>query len=163
MSTVPTPLRSVTKDQSGQALVEFVLVLPVLLLLLFGMLDFGKAYNYWSDANQLTAEGARYAVVNRKPDPANAGSLQLQIRNQADTAELRNGTGSISTPQVCVDFPNGTSNIGDPVRVRMSFTYAFLGFIGRRLTGNPIFTRTVTTTSIMRLEALPTNYAAGCA
>ena len=51
---------------------EFALVLPLLLLLVFGMLDFGKAYNYWNDATHLTAEGARYAAVNRKPDPANA-------------------------------------------------------------------------------------------
>jgi len=155
-------LRTINRDQSGQALVEFTLVLPVLLLLFFGMLDFGKAYNYWNDANHLTAEGVRFAVVNRKPDPANAASLQVQIRNQADTGELRTGgTSAVSAPaQVCVEFPSGTSNVGDPVRVRMTFTYTFIPFIGAKVAA---LSKTIATTSVMRLEALPTNYAAGCA
>ena len=87
-----SPLTSITHDESGQALVEFALVLPLLLLLVLGMVDFGKAYNYWNDTTHLTAEGARFAAVNRKPDPANPLSLQRQILNQADTAELRTGT-----------------------------------------------------------------------
>ena len=100
-----------TSNQSGQALPEFALVLPLLLLLLFGMLDFGKAFNYWIDTTQITAEGARYAAVNRKPDPLNVLSLQQQLQGQGDTAELRaGGTDSCAAPaQVCVEFPNTTS------------------------------------------------------
>jgi Flp pilus assembly protein TadG len=154
--------RSTLRSEDGQALVEFALVLPLLVLLLFAMLDFGKAFNYWNDATHLSAEGARFAVVNRKPEPADVASLQTQIRDQADTGELRNGgTASVESPtQVCVDFPNGTANVGDPVRVRMSFTYAWLPFIGDRI---KIARTTVNATSVMRLEAPPTNYSAGCA
>ena len=93
------------------------------------MLDFGKAFNYWNDTTHLTAEGARFAAVNRKPDPANPLSLQQpDPQDQADTAELRTGgTDSVAAPaQVCVDFPNGTSAVGDPVRVTMTFTYHWL-------------------------------------
>ena len=143
-------------------MVEFALVLPLLLLLLIGMIHFGKAFNYWNDATHLSAEGARFAVVNRKPDPASGLSLQAQIRNQADTPELRNGgTGAVAAPaQVCVDFPNGTSNIGDPVRVRMSFTYSWLPLIANRI---GTAQTTINASSVMRLEARPTSYAAGCA
>jgi Flp pilus assembly protein TadG len=148
--------RSALHDERGQALVEFALVLPLLLFLLFAMLDFGKAYNYWNDANHLTAEAARFAVVNRKPDPANVATLQMQIRQQGDTAELRNGGGSSTAAQVCVAFPNGTANVGDPVQVTLTFTYDFLPVVG-------FANKTITTSSIMRLEATPTNYAAGCA
>jgi len=151
-------IRSLTHDENGQALVEFALVLPVFLLLVFGMLDFGKAYNYWNDATHLTAAGARFAAVNRKPNPASTQSLQLQIRNQADTAELRNGgTSAVTTPaQVCVEFPNNTSAYGEPVRVRMTFTYKFIPFLG-------IVNKTIVSTTVMRLEAVPTTYTAGCA
>src|SRR5437868_458087 len=76
--------------EEGQALVEFALVLPVLLVILFGTLDFGKAYNYWIDETHLASEGARYAAVNQTPDPSAASFLDA-IREQADTAELRNG------------------------------------------------------------------------
>jgi Flp pilus assembly protein TadG len=157
-----SPIPSLINDQTGQALVEFALVLPLLILLVFGMLDFGKAYNYWNDATHLTAEAARYATVNRKPDPANPQSLQLQIRNQADTSELRNGgTASVTAPaEVCIEFPNGAPTFGDPVRVRMTFTYTFIPFIGDKV---GFLSRTITSTSVMRLEALPTTYSAGCA
>jgi Flp pilus assembly protein TadG len=147
--------RSVIRDEGGQALVEFALVLPLLTLLLFAMLDFGKGYNYWNDANHLTAEAARFAVVNRKPDPLSVATLQTQIRLQADTAELRNGGDSSTAAQVCVAFPNGTSNVGDPVRVTMTFTYDFLPLVG-------FASKEISTSSIMRLEAAPTNYTAGC-
>lgn len=154
-------IRSLIKDERGQALVEFALVLPLLLLLIFGMLDFGKAFNYWSDATHLTAEGARFAAVNRKPDPADARSLQLQILDQADTAELRNGGGSsVTAPaEVCVEFPNNAQAFGDPVKVSMTFTYTFIPFIGNTV---GFLTRTVSATSVMRIEAPPTNYSAGC-
>lgn len=154
-------LRSLIHDQSGQALVEFALVLPLLVLLLFGMLDFGKVYNYWNDATHLTAEGARFAVVDRKPLPGNAQSLQVQLLNQADTSELRTGGSSalVTPAQVCVEFPNGgTPAFGDPVLVRMTFRYTFIPFVGSRVG----LTKTVSATSVMRLERLPTTYSAGC-
>jgi hypothetical protein len=142
-------------------MVEFALVLPVLLVVLLGMLDFGKAFNYWMDTTHITAEGARYAAVNRKPDPGSGTSLQQQLRDQADTAELRGGgSASLPTPaQVCISFPNGTHNPGDPVEVRMTFTYHWLAFLGSNV---GITTKTVTSTSTMRLEAIPTNYTAAC-
>jgi hypothetical protein len=57
---------------------------------------------------------------------------------------------------VCVAFPNGTSNVGDPVRVTMTFTYDFLPLVG-------FASKEISTSSVMRLEATPTNYTAGCA
>jgi Flp pilus assembly protein TadG len=145
--------------EDGQALVEFALVAPLLLVILLGVLSFGKAFNYWNDANQLSAEGARFAAVNRKPAPANPASLQQQIRLQGDTAELRNGgTSDVPTPsQVCIDFPSTTSKIGDPVRVTMTFTYNWLPILDLGVSD------TITTTAVMRLESLPTNFTAGCA
>jgi Flp pilus assembly protein TadG len=145
--------------EDGQALVEFALVAPLLLVILLGVLSFGKAFNYWNDANQLSAEGARFAAVNRKPAPADPASLQQQIRLQGDTAELRDGgTSDVPTPsQVCIDFPTATSKIGDPVRVTMTFTYNWLPILDLGVSD------TITTSAVMRLESLPTNFTAGCA
>ncbi len=153
--------RSPYSSEAGASLVEFVLVLPLLLTLLFGMIDFGKAFNYWIDSTQITSEGARFAAVNRKPDPLNGLSLQQQLREQGNTAELRNGgTDSVVAPaQVCVEFPNGTSNPGDPVLVRMTFVYHWLPFVGDRV---DVANTSVTSTAVMRLEAVPTNFTAGC-
>jgi len=144
-------------------MVEFALVLPVLLVVLLGMLDFGKAFNYWQDATHISAEGARYAAVNRKPDPDSADSLQLQLRDQVDSNELHEGSSSVSAAEVCISFPNGSSNPGDPVEVSMSFEYHWLAFLTGYGGGPQLTDKTVTSSSTMRLEAIPTNYSAGCA
>jgi Flp pilus assembly protein TadG len=151
--------RGARADQ-GVALVEFALILPVVALLVFGMLDFGKTFNYWIDETHLANEGARWAVVNK--NPASSGSLQDYIRSQATTTELRNGgTSAVPNPvRVCIEFPAGTSNVGDPVRVTLTTNYRWLSFIAERIS---ITQTTITGSSTMRLEAKPTNYGAGCA
>jgi Flp pilus assembly protein TadG len=147
------------RSEDGVALVEFALILPVLALMFFGMLDFGKAFNYWIDETHLANQGARWAVVNK--NPASSGTLQEYIRDQATTGELRDGgTESLADPvQVCVSFPNGTSNVGDPVRVTLTATYRWLGLITAQTS---LTETTITGSATMRLEARPTNYGAGC-
>jgi Flp pilus assembly protein TadG len=155
-------LRSTISREDGQALPEFALVLPLLVLLLFSMIHFGKMFNYWNTATHVTAEGARYAAVNSKPFPGNAATLQAQLLAQAPTSELRSGgSDAVLTPaQVCIDFPNGTATRGAPVRVRMTFTYSWLPLIGNSLGGKA--STAITSTSVMRLETAPTTYGAGC-
>jgi Flp pilus assembly protein TadG len=152
-------LGRINREESGAALIEFALVLPVLLVLLLGMLDFGKAFNYWNDATHLSASGARWAAVNI--NPGDGATLQESIRDQADTPELRDGgTDAIADPlQVCIDFPDDASNVGDPVRVTVTSDYNFLNFIGVK-TG--ITEAAISDSSTMRLEQVPTNYSEGC-
>jgi Flp pilus assembly protein TadG len=152
-------LDRISRDESGVALIEFALVLPLVLVLLLGMLDFGRAFNYWIDSTHLSATGARWAAVNI--NPGDGATLQESIRDEADTAELRNGgTGAVADPvQVCIEFPNGTSNVGDPVRVTVTAGYNFLNFIQAR-TG--ITEADISGSSTMRLEQVPSNYSAGC-
>jgi Flp pilus assembly protein TadG len=150
-----------SQDERGAALVEFALVLPLLLVLLLGMLEFGKAFNYWIDTTHLANEGARWAVVNYNPG---TGTLQDYVREQANTLELRDG-GTSSIPagdeaEVCISFPSGTANVGDPVLVTVSATYHWLPFIGERISSAQV---TITGSATMRLEAQPTNYGEGCA
>jgi Flp pilus assembly protein TadG len=135
-------------------------VLPLLLVLLLGMLDFGKAVHYWIDATHLANEGARFAMVNK--NPAASGTLQAYIQQQSTSGETRNG-GTAQVPaaaQVCIDFPNGGAQIGDPVRVTYTATYNWLPFISNRIGG--VGSTTIVGQASMRLEAVPTNYAAGC-
>jgi Flp pilus assembly protein TadG len=158
--------RRLREDETGVALVEFALVLPLLLVLLFGMLDFGRAFNYWIDATHLANEGARWAVVNKNPG---TGSLQQFVQQQADTDELRNG-GSSAVPdplEVCITFPpdsvTGQSGVvGAPVKVSASLTYHWLPFLSKHALGGLLST-TVVGSSTMRIEQEPTNYTTGCA
>lgn len=54
--------RRPTGFQKAQALIEFALVSPVLLLLLFGIVDIGRGIFYYNTLNHAAREGARVAV-----------------------------------------------------------------------------------------------------
>jgi Flp pilus assembly pilin Flp len=142
------------RDERGVALVEFALVLPLVLVLLLGMIDVGKAVNYWNDETHLANEAARYAAVDNSPTKnadgtPTAQSLSAAILGQADTTELKNGgTTSIQTGQtICIWFPTGNHGVGDPVEVVVKADYHWLGFVlGKN------FTSKLRATSTMRLE-----------
>jgi Flp pilus assembly protein TadG len=57
------------RNQRSQSMTEFALVAPVLLLVLFGILDFGRAVYYFITIDQAVNEGARVAI--RAPTPPN--------------------------------------------------------------------------------------------
>jgi Flp pilus assembly protein TadG len=149
------------RDERGTAVVEFALVLPILMVLLVGMLDFGKAIHYWLDETHLANEGARWAAVDKNPGAPDQ-TLQEAIKARATSEELREGgTDSIADGlQVCIDFPDDSSEVGDPVQVTLSVTYDWMPFIDSE-TG--LTETTLSTAATMRLEAEPTTYEAGCA
>jgi Flp pilus assembly protein TadG len=131
--------RASEADERGVALVEFALVLPLVLLLLFAMIDFGKAFNYWNDETHLANEAARYAVVNN--NPLGGSSLEAAIKQDADSAELRNGCSScsIKSPGVDVKFcflnkdPSTGAPIttrGAPLRAIVSASYHWMAYLG---------------------------------
>jgi hypothetical protein len=154
-----TSSRPSPKGERGVALIEFALVLPMILLLLLGMIDVGKAVNYWNDETHLANEAARYAAVNRSP--VTGVTINQAVRDEADSAELRNGgTGSVSTPgvQICIWFPQNTNTlddpvrdhaIGDPVQVIVHAQYNWLAYLVGK--GLPVHSH-LTATSTMRIE-----------
>ncbi|MEX2532300.1 MAG: TadE/TadG family type IV pilus assembly protein [Gemmatimonadota bacterium] len=66
--------RSRLKDRGGQALAEFVLVVPVLLLLVFGIVEFGLAFRTHQIVTNTAREGARVAVL---PTGDDAGVIDV--------------------------------------------------------------------------------------
>lgn len=56
------------KKENGQAMVEFALVLPLLLLLVGGIIDFGWIFYNQISANNASREAARYIAIHYIPD-----------------------------------------------------------------------------------------------
>ena len=56
-------IRRLRRDTKGQALVEFALVLPILLLLILGIVEFGRAWNLAQMMSDVAREGTRRAVI----------------------------------------------------------------------------------------------------
>jgi Flp pilus assembly protein TadG len=74
LNTLERDLRPHPRQRS-QALIEFALISPVLLLLLFGIVDIGRAVFYYDTINHAAREGARTAVRASSPLPTNADVL----------------------------------------------------------------------------------------
>jgi hypothetical protein len=56
------------RAKSGQALIEFALVLPLLFILVMGLFDIGRAVFYYAVINTAAREGTRYAIVQPSSD-----------------------------------------------------------------------------------------------
>ena len=79
MSTLPVcgwkldkPCRSYRKKRRGAAAVEFAVVAPIFLLLVFGMIEYGRMVMVQQVLTNASREGARVAVLD--------GSTAQQVR-----------------------------------------------------------------------------------
>lgn len=150
-------------------MVEFALVLPLLMLVLVGIFEFGRVFNYWIDSTHLANEGARWAAVNRAPNTTGATTanrLQKYVCSQASTGEMQGGlVVDVTFSHLGGTYTTSTSGltIGDAVRVKVTKTTAFplIGGMLKILGGSGFGNITYSGTSTMRLDQLPTTYAGG--
>src|SRR5205823_5542200 len=70
--------RAIKTDENGQTMVELAIVLPVLLVLLMGIVQFGVAFNNYLTLTDAGRAGARKAVVTR-----DAGACVSQVQSSA--------------------------------------------------------------------------------
>jgi Flp pilus assembly protein TadG len=81
------------RNERGQTMTEFALVLPILALLLFGIIQFGITFNNYVTLTDATRAGARKAAVGRQvADPV--GTAVAAVRSSAK--DLRQGDLSVS-------------------------------------------------------------------
>jgi Flp pilus assembly protein TadG len=120
-------LRQRLLDRSGQSALEFALVVPFVLLLLLGLVDFGQAYNYKNDVTSLANEAARFASVN-SCTPCGSKSIEAYVKSNAESRDLQNGGGQIAEPgvQISICFVSGTGQINDALRATATATFNFL-------------------------------------
>jgi Flp pilus assembly protein TadG len=169
------------RKERGTALAELAVVMPVLLVLLLGMLDFGKAFNEWINETHLANEGARLAAVNYCPNPSQAdcgwaakgcpvsgtACLAWYVANQADVSELKPPGRAASTispqqnaAQACITYPNAaTTQVGDPVHVFVKVKYHWLNYLSSQLS---LGATVISGNATMRLESLPASTADAC-
>ena len=69
-------------NQRGQTMTEFALVMPILLFLLLGIIQFGIVFNNWVQLTDATRAGARKGAVSRHlPNPQ--GACTTAVRSSA--------------------------------------------------------------------------------
>jgi hypothetical protein len=135
-------------SEQGQTLVEFALILPLLLLLVIGIFDFGSAFNSKNDLNFLANTAARYAEVNACAPCAPAGftgpnAIRDYVKSTADTSQLSNNR------NITFTLPSGTGAVGDPLLVTACAPFAWLG--GVTLPGLPTGSLTLRSSVTVRI------------
>ncbi len=84
--------RLARRGESGVALVEFAMVLPLLVLVCLGSVDFGRAYAKWNAVKNAAREGAAFAQLHPGKvtntgvcaDPQN---ITWHVRHESDDGE----------------------------------------------------------------------------
>lgn len=99
------------RDAAGQTMVEFVLVLPVLLVILFGIIQFGITFNNYVSLTDSVRAGARTAAVSRmSPDPTGDTVSKVKASSDLDPSKV--------TVTVTSDWLHG-----DDVTVKATYPY----------------------------------------
>ncbi len=137
-------------SESGAALVEFAIMMPLLLLLLFGIIEFGWVLSQNLDVRHGAREGARLAAVNF-PDgpPPDTGTPATNMAALVDEVCTR-----MQTPtDVKVFISRGGNNVGDPATVRVTAPAKTLtGFLDWAIPSTLILDSEVQ----IRMEQVPT-------
>jgi Flp pilus assembly protein TadG len=148
-------VRRGSRDEAGQGVVEFAMVVPLICAIVLILVDFGKAMNYWLDLTRVANEGARLAAVNSPVTDAS-------IRSRLMSNELRNGgSGSIATP-ADVAISVGGCNVGDPVTVELTSDYHWVQLPDWMPFGGDHGILRIKGKATMRLEQRPTSIGVGC-
>ncbi|SFS18283.1 Flp pilus assembly protein TadG [Granulicella pectinivorans] len=120
-------LRSLYAKQQGSTVLEIALVLPVLLLLLVGAVDFGRAYYLALEVSSAAQAGAGYGAQNATDT---AGMVSAAKRDAADITvlapvatygcECSDGTSQVAG---CGSAPSCAYNVVNYVQVNTSAVY----------------------------------------
>jgi Flp pilus assembly protein TadG len=110
--------RLLHKARGGQALVEFAMIVPLLLLLVVLTVDFGGLINAWITVQNTTRAAADYAILSGSSagSPALATSTSLQNLISADMSGLPNVVLG-SNPTICVRENNNGNTTFKPLEM----------------------------------------------
>lgn len=154
------------KDESGAELVEAAVVIPILMMLLLGIVSFGRAWNTYQTITRAAREGAKQAVLTPCADSTycpgatnyTANDIWTNFVNpvlqsdQLDTTKVTNPT----IKYVQLDPNDPTPYI---CGIQLSFQYPYT--FSLPFTSVNLSTINLSTTVQMRLENQPTTCAVG--
>ena len=118
------------EGQRGQSLVEFALVLPILLILVFGIIDFSMGLRAYVTLTNATREGARFGALGNS-----AGAYPTDCTGTNSTSVIgrvcttMNGLSLSGVQAVSVLYPAGKAP-GNSVKVSADYRYNFISPLG---------------------------------
>ncbi len=126
-------VRSLRRDERGANLVEFAIVLPLLVVLLFGIIEASWAFAQQNDVRHGAREGARLAAV----DFGNVNTIATEVCNRMDVVYPS------KTPTVTLTPLTGSGVLGDTATITVSSSPDSLTGVIDALLGNLTMTSTI--------------------
>jgi Flp pilus assembly protein TadG len=98
------------RSERGSAAVEFAILLPLLVLLLFGIIEFSIAYNHAQGLHAAAREGARVASLPQTTQAAVIDRVKSSLQGVLNSTDIQNATITVtpSGNQPCNGAPAGT-------------------------------------------------------
>jgi hypothetical protein len=128
------------RREGGAVAVEFAILLPVLVVILFGITAFGLAFSRFVTYISAAREGARYAAVHCEPDALSCTPTLISNKVHSAAVGYPIGPGTPAADIDCVPNP------GSPVTVSWSQT------IPIQVPLLPDMTKTVLIKAVFRCE-----------
>jgi Flp pilus assembly protein TadG len=122
-------LRRPAEGGRGQSLVEFALVLPLFLLLVAGVIDFGLGLNASITVTNAAREGARLGVVKPYSDQVIARARDMTAGLDATQLSVTAGcsrSGALGACTLGTGTTKGTATTGDTVVVTVTYNYRMI-------------------------------------
>jgi Flp pilus assembly protein TadG len=120
------------RRERGQALVEFAMIAPLLVILIFGFTDVARMYNAWVTIQGAAREGARYGVTGNATCDGFSSDRLACIKYEAEqrTKPLTNNEANVSVSVKSWDYPNYTASLSndpgqpcDALEVQIDYTF----------------------------------------
>jgi Flp pilus assembly protein TadG len=127
--------------EDGVVAVEFAIVLPILLLIMFGIIEFGFVLFEKQVITNASREGARYGIVQATPRHSEE-EIKGVVKGYLTNAGLKDASATIDVTGEGLAYPNDLT-------VRVDYPYTFL--VLSRLTGGSS-SLTLSATTTMRNE-----------
>jgi len=113
------------RNERGQSVVEFMLVLPFALLVIMAMAEFGAAFYTYITVNNATSEAARWAATGNDHVPSDACAAEsIQWRAQQMSRGLLNCDTDTAFTIAYEDAASGAPGRGTGVTVTVTHTYS---------------------------------------
>ena len=111
------------KSEKGAAAIEFAIVLPVLVLLIAGIMEFSILLYDQAVITNASREGARAGIVFSHPNLISDAEIQAVVNNYCAGNMITFGAASGATTSVS---RAGSGSAGDSMTVSVNYHYDFL-------------------------------------
>jgi hypothetical protein len=124
---------SASNGQRGQAMVEFALILPALLLMMLMAVDAGRLFFGWVNLQNAARIAANYAANYPTASWGTGSAYASQIQADATTINC-----TLPPTLPAPTFPAGTATLGDPVEVSLTCGFHLFTPLLGNILGNPV-------------------------